>query len=98
MPDMSPQPLTLSAVIRRSPEVLFQEVGGEAVLLDLASETYFGLNAVGARIWALIGEGSSVQSIRDALVAEYDAPEDRIESDLIALTTQLRDAGLVRPD
>ena len=26
-----------------SPEVLFQEVSGETVLLDLSSENYFGL-------------------------------------------------------
>ena len=44
--------------IEISEDVLFQEVGGETVLLDLASEQYFGLDAVGTRIWQLLGEGA----------------------------------------
>ena len=35
-----------------SPDVLFQEVSGEMVLLDLASESYFGLDEIGARKFA----------------------------------------------
>jgi hypothetical protein len=31
-------------------EVMLQEVGGEGVLLDLKSESYFGLDEVGTRI------------------------------------------------
>ncbi len=44
--------VTLESILRHSGEVLQQEVGGEAVLLDLASESYFGLDPVGTRIWA----------------------------------------------
>jgi hypothetical protein len=40
-----------------SPEVLFQEVSGEMVLLDLASENYFGLDEIGARISGLLESG-----------------------------------------
>ncbi len=92
----TPASVTLDRVFAHSSDVLFQEVGGEAVLLDLASETYFGLNPVGTRIWQLIGEGAALQSIRDALVAEYDAPPEQIESDLLTLTAQLSEAGLVK--
>jgi hypothetical protein len=49
--------------IKISPDVLFQEVSGETVLLDLESEHYFGLDAVGTRIWGLIGEGVSVDAM-----------------------------------
>ena len=41
--------VTLEDQVQRSSEVLVQEVGGEAVLLDLASERYFGLDPVGTR-------------------------------------------------
>ena len=50
----------LADQITVSPEVLFQEVGGEAVLLDLASESYFGLDDVGMRIWQLLQEQGSL--------------------------------------
>lgn len=78
-----------------SSEALFQEVGGEAVLLDLASERYFGLDPVGTRIWTLLGEDSRLQSVHERLCAEYDAEPDRIAADLLALVGKLAEAGLV---
>ena len=91
-------PITLSRQVSQSDDVLLQELSGEAVLLDLASESYFGLNPVGTRIWALIGEGNDLQAVRDTLCAEYDADQARIESDLLALVTALLKAGLVKVD
>ena len=72
-----------------STEVLAQELDGETVLLDLASENYFGLNPVGARIWQLIGDGATLQAVFDALVAEFDAEPERIRADLLALIDEL---------
>lgn len=98
MPEVSVPNVALSDVFRPSADVLSQDVGGEAVLLDLASETYFGLDPIGTRIWQLLGEGHTLQSIRDRLASEYDAPAARIEADLIALVAQLRAAGLATSD
>lgn len=88
--------VTLHSVLVPSDEVLFQEIGGEAVLLDLASEQYFGLDAVGTRIWSLLDGNASLDRIQEALCAEYDAPRERIHDDLFALARRLLEAGLVR--
>ena len=77
-------------------EVLFQEVGGEAVLLSLARERYFALDPVGTRIWRAISRDPSLQVAFDALLAEYDVDPARLEADLLALVGQLSDAGLVQ--
>ena len=79
-----------------APDVLFQEVGGETVLLDLESEQYFGLDAVGTRIWALIGEGLSVGGIVDTLLAEYEVSRATLEADVAELLSRLSEAGLIR--
>lgn len=89
--------LTLESRLVRSPEVLFQEVGGEAVLLDLASEQYFGLDPVGTRIWELLDGEAPLAHIHRTLTAEYDAEPARIGEDLLALAQTLLDAGLVQP-
>ena len=89
-------PITLAQRATRSDDALFQEVGGEAVLLDLASERYFGLDPVGTRIWTLLADDDRLQSICDTLCAEYDAEPVRIREDLLALVTQLAEAGLVK--
>ena len=91
-------PITLAQRATRSDDALFQEVGGEAVLLDLASERYFGLDPVGTRIWTLLADDDRLQSICDTLCAEYDAEPARIRDDLLALVTQLAEAGLVKVD
>jgi hypothetical protein len=75
--------------------VLFQDVAGEAVLLDLASERYFGLDPVGTRIWHLLGNDDSLQSAFDALSAEFEVEPDRLQADLLSLVAELAEAGLV---
>jgi len=93
----APHPaVTLDTLLVRSEEVLFQEVGGEAVLLDLASEQYFGLDPVGTRIWELIDGQARLQEIHGTLCAEYDAEPTKIAADLLALGQSLLDAGLAR--
>ena len=91
----TPANVTLAARVRPSAEVLAQEVGGEAVLLDLAGERYFGLDPVGTRIWALLADHDSLRSVADVLCAEYDAEPARIRDDLLTLVGKLADAGLV---
>ncbi len=87
--------VTLDTLLTRSSEVLFQEVGGEAVLLDLASEQYFGLDPVGTRIWELLDGSTSLADVLHTLLQEYDAAEARIGDDLLQLAQSLTDAGLV---
>ncbi|TVQ95023.1 MAG: PqqD family protein [Chromatiaceae bacterium] len=86
---------TLTDTATPSPEVLFQEIAGEAVLLDLASETYFGLDDVGTRIWHLLHDHGSLRAVYDSMLNEYDVEPARLEDDLLAHVAQLADAGLV---
>jgi hypothetical protein len=79
-------------------EVVSREVGGETVLLDLASGTYFGLNPVGARFWALVeDEEMNVAQACAVLASEYDAPAAQIEADIAALVDELIANGLLVP-
>lgn len=87
---------TLEQEFRVSEDVIGRKVAGEMVLLDLASGQYFGLDPVGSRVWERLSEGpASVAALCDVIEAEFDAPRDRIESDLIALVTQLADQRLI---
>ena len=81
-----------------SPEVLFQEVSGEMVLLDLTSENYFGLDEIGARIWDLLESESSVGEALDVLMGEYEVERETLETDVGDLLEKLVEAGLLRFD
>ena len=69
--------------------MLFRHVEDEAVLLDLRSGMYFGLNDVGARAWQLIIEHGALAAVLDTLVDEYAAERGVVERDLLALAGQL---------
>jgi Coenzyme PQQ synthesis protein D (PqqD) len=71
------------------------DLGGEVAILDIKGGTYYGLDAVGSRIWSLIQEPREVKEIRDILVSEYEVEQDRCEHDLIALLQGLADEALI---
>ena len=81
--------IPLSSTFSISKEVLSQEVSGETVLLDLQSESYFGLDAVGTRIWQLLQEKSRFQQVFDTMLEEYDVDEKQLENDLNELLDKL---------
>ena len=76
-------------------DVLVQELAGEAVLLHLKTEQYFGLDAVGVRMWQLLTAEPSIQAAYDRLLAEYDAEPEQLRRDLTELLEQLVAHGLV---
>ena len=92
------QPLTLACRARPSSQARLQQTGDEAVLLDLASEHYFGLNAVGTRVWRLLEQDPDVQAAFATLLTEYDVAPEQLERDLLVLLEQLSQAGLVTVD
>lgn len=79
-----------------SSAVRFRLLDGEAVLLDLESGTYFGLNGVGARVWQLLEAGSTFDATIDAIEREFDAPRATVERDVGELVAQLAARGLVK--
>jgi hypothetical protein len=81
--------------VRPAANVLFRQLGGEAVLLSLASGSYYGLNEVGARIWTLIAGGSDLAGVLAVLEAEYAAPVERLRSDLLEIVEELLGSGLL---
>ena len=78
-----------------SKEALSQEVNGETVILDLNSESYFGLDEVGTRIWQLLQEHGNVQKVFDNMLEEFDVDADQLEKDLNELVDKLEEAGLI---
>jgi len=81
--------------LRISPDVVFRDLEGEAVILDLASGRYFGLNAVGTRIWTLLEAGTPIDRIVEAIAGEYEADAQQIARDVIGLVDELTSRGLI---
>ncbi|MGQ0799781.1 MAG: PqqD family protein [Pseudomarimonas sp.] len=88
--------ITLQSHIKLSDEVLVQEVEGEAVLLDLKSEQYFGLDSVGVQLWRSLNADGSLSHAHATLLAMYDVAPEQLEGDLIRIVGELEQAGLAQ--
>lgn len=88
-------PITLQTTVQIPPDVLFHELGGEAVLLNLADGKYYGLDEVGTRMWALLSEHGRLEPAYRALLEEYEVEPAQLESDLLELVNRLASQGLL---
>lgn len=71
------------------------DLAGEAVILNLKSGMYYGLNEVGGRIWQLLQEPRTVAAIRDTLLEEYEVDRESCDRDLLAVLQELATAELI---
>jgi hypothetical protein len=89
------QEILESSVVAASTEQISSDLGGEAVILNLKSGVYHGLNEVGASVWNLIQKPHTVSDIKQALLDEYEVEAEQCQSDLMALLEELFAAGLI---
>lgn len=85
----------LDCVVRVGADVIFRELQGEAVILNLASSMYFGLNPVGTRIFQLCDVHGSLRTVWEAMQQEFDAPGDALRADLLTFVDELLAKGLL---
>lgn len=84
--------------LRVADNVVFRSLADESVLLNLDTGTYFGLDAVGTRLWNLVAEHGSTSLAIDTLLAEYDVDAPRLQNDVTALIDQLLAKRLLTTD
>jgi Coenzyme PQQ synthesis protein D (PqqD) len=77
------------------PEVVFQEIEGEMVLLDPDADSYYALDPVGTRAWELLHEHEDLDGVVAAMLDEFEVDEATLRADLDVLLGELRAAGLV---
>ena len=87
--------MDLNKKITFADTVFAQEVDGEMVLLDMNSENYFGLDAVGTDIWQAIQEHETLQKVLEVMLEQYDVEEEVLKNDLFAFVQKLQESGLV---
>jgi hypothetical protein len=89
--------LTIDDFVAVNGDVVFREIDGEAVLLDIERGTYFGLDPVGTRVWQTLVEHGCARPIVASLLDEFDVAPDTLESDITRLLSELTTNDLIRP-
>jgi len=90
---------SLTGQIRVHSDVVWRDVDGEIVLLNVVTGQYFGLDEVGSRVWMLLqqdGEaGTPIGTLQDRVLAEFDVDGSTAHDDLTSLIGQLLEQQLV---
>lgn len=87
--------VSLDSPVRANDDVLFQELRGEGVLLNLKTGVYFGLDPVGRRVWELLQEHQTLGGVLRAMLAEYDVTEPKCTADLMTLVAEMTKHELI---
>ncbi len=78
------------------PQVLYREVDGQMVLLNLETEQYFGLNEVGAHIVTRLTQRPFDEALA-ALTDDFEVDPSVLHRDVDDLVRELLQAGLLKP-
>jgi hypothetical protein len=86
---------TVRSVLLCNESVVCAELDGEAVLLNVESGLYFGMDAVGTQIWGLLTQGATEEEITARILEEYEATPEQVRADLIEFLGLLQEKGLI---
>jgi hypothetical protein len=81
-----------------SDHAIESRVGEETVILHLENGTYYGLDPVGTRIWALIKDGLDGAAICARLESEFDVSPEVLRADVARFLDDLLAQNLLRAE
>ncbi|RTR05379.1 PqqD family peptide modification chaperone [Halomonas nitroreducens] len=84
-----------STVVRRNPSLLFSVLDEDTVFFSADRGQYYGTQAVGSHIWALIEEEMSISSICDKLLEHFSVDQETCEREVSCFMKQLEMEGLI---
>jgi len=80
-----------------SEHVSLTEVDDEAVILDLNSGAYYGLNHIGSQLLSELKQGLDADSAIKSISEQYQIPNATVEKDIQELLSELLKQALIEP-
>jgi hypothetical protein len=87
--------VSLQSRLRIAKDILSHDLDGEAVLLNLKTAVYLGLDPLGTRIWHLISEHGLLQTVLDVLTQEYEVTREECTQDLLSFVQEMQEQQLL---
>jgi len=88
--------IELSSVVSANADLLFSEIDGELVMMDMDSGRYFNLDRIGTAVWRELAQPREVREICRVLGEHYEAAPGEIERDVLDLLGRMLDSRLIR--
>jgi len=74
-----------------------ETIGGDAVILNLATGVYYGLHGAGGFAFAMLQHGHTAAETGAALCKRYGIEPEQAEADVAELLQRLLDEGILTP-
>jgi hypothetical protein len=75
--------------------LMWRDVDGEAVILDMENDTYYSLNETGSLVWKMIDDKKSVEEIASMLSVKYGISAKKAEKDINEIISKFRKDKLI---
>ena len=82
--------------LKVNPDVLFQRLENDAVLLHMKTDRFYNLNRTGTRFWELLSEGHDLVRIQEQMLREFDVEPAALEKEIKDMIVSLQNEDLVR--
>ena len=79
----------------RDEGLVWREIDGELVVLDVEQSVYLASNETGTLLWRALAEGTTHEQLVQLLVTHVDVPVDIATGDVDAFLVQLRERGVL---
>lgn len=90
-----PETIDPDTRVKARPDFPGSSVDGDLVIFDSDEGAYYGSGPVGNRIWELLAEETSIRSICDVLVEEFEVDRAICEDQVTRFVDDLHGKGLV---
>ncbi|AXE20520.1 PqqD family protein [Runella rosea] len=80
----------------RKNETISGQLNDDLVMVDIEKGSYFSLNSVATRIWELLENPLSPESLYDALLAEYDVTPEQCRTEVNEYLEKMKELGLIQ--
>lgn len=92
-----PTQATHKTILSRNEEILFSPINqDQAVMMSIESQRYYGLDAVGLRIWELLDTPRSIDQIVAQILTEFAVDEPTCQAAVLRFAQEMIDHGVAR--
>jgi hypothetical protein len=81
--------------IGRNPEMVFNEMDEEIVMMSIENSEYYGLDPVASRIWELLDKPATIDEIVKNLLQEYEIDEKTCLEDVLEFSEELLGKNII---
>ncbi|SDD55535.1 Coenzyme PQQ synthesis protein D (PqqD) [Paenibacillus sp. CF095] len=76
--------------------VIYVEMDGQSILLNMESSQYYALDQVGTFIWNLMKDGRTLNEMEQEILLAYDITEQQVKNDLKIYIDELCRVGIIK--